>query len=87
MTGNDWRFRTVIWPDEGIILNVDAGATPNDPKIALVAGVTLAPFSDNEQFLSEWPYLNLPTEPPTSVNQGFSAEQNPFNFAEMLANQ
>jgi hypothetical protein len=86
-TGNDWQLRTIAWPKAGIILHVDAGPTINDPRVALVKSVTLAPFSTNDNFLSEWPYSNLPTEPPTSASNGLPTEQNPFDFDAMLATQ
>jgi len=87
MSGNDWRWRTLVWPEAGIILNVDAGPTINDPTIGTVNSVTLAPFSNADDFLTEWPYSNLPDQPPTSDSSGDLEEQNPFDFESMLASQ
>lgn len=83
-TGNNLRWRTVVWPDKGIILHVDVSPTINDPTIALVTSVTFAPFATSDNFLSKWPYSNLPTESLPLTTEGFPTEQNPFDFNALI---
>jgi hypothetical protein len=83
-SGNDWCWRSIAWPDKGIILTVDAGSTINAPTLGLVSSVMFAPFLVSDDPLSLWPYSALATEPPTSNNEGCPAKTNPFDFEAML---
>lgn len=85
-TGNEWRWRTIVWPQHGIAVEVDVSAVENDQRAALVNSVTFFPYAHGDNYLSQWPYTGLNRQTPTSNNDaGDPTEENPFDFDVMLA--
>lgn len=82
--GNDWRWRVVVWPKHGVAAMVDVQAITNDPNAALVNSVTFFPYAEGKDYLNQWPYSALHFNAPTSVNEGYPVEVNPFNFELLL---
>lgn len=83
-TGNDWCWREVVWPQEGLAISVDVSSVLDHPEAALVNSVTLFPYAQGKDYLSHWPYTMLNRTPPTSNNVECPVEENPFDFEAML---
>lgn len=83
-TGNDWRWRTVVWPQHGVAVDVDVAAVETHPAAALVDSVTFFPYAQGNDYLASWPYTGLNRQPPTSPNEGYPNSENPFDFEALL---
>ncbi len=59
--GESYRYRTLIWPKQGLALYVDRGDF--SPKGALVTTVIFLPPVRDPADLAKWPYSQLQTTP------------------------
>lgn len=85
-TGNTWEYRTLIWPGEGIALDVNVSLVEQEPHLAWVGSITFFPYAQGDNYLGQWPYTGLNRQAPTSNNDaGNPTEENPFDFDSMLA--
>lgn len=82
--GNDWCWRVIVWPQQGIAVSVYAAAVEDQPGAALVNSVTLFPYAQGDDYLSAWPYTALNRQPPSSTNEGCPTAENPFDFEALL---
>ncbi len=81
--GESWRYRTLIWPRQGLALYVDRGDL--SPQGAFVTDVIFFPPAQSKEDLLGWPYAQLQTTPLIGLEGEDSGPLNPFDFAGMLA--
>jgi hypothetical protein len=81
--GESWRYRTLIWPRQGLALYVDRGDL--SPQGAFVTDVIFFPPAQSKEDLLGWPYSQLQTTPLIGLEGEYPGPLNPFDFAGMLA--
>lgn len=81
--GGSWRYRDLVWPQQGLGLHVDLGDA--SLKLAYVTLVVFFPPLQAEIEMAQWPYAQMQNTRPDLPDDGFPQEQNPFDFPSMLA--
>jgi hypothetical protein len=81
-SGIGWRYRILVWPKQGVAIEVDAGAIPFDPNAGLVQIVVLFPFMETIDW-DQWPLSGLVQDAPRTPNEGYPTQENPFDFDTM----
>ncbi len=79
-SGIGWRYRILVWPEQGIAMEVDA-AQPDFPSVQIVV---FFPFMETIDW-DQWPLSGLVQDAPSTLNEGYPTQENPFNFDGMIA--
>lgn len=77
-SGIGWRYRILVWPKQGVAVEVDAGS----PDIPFVQIVVLFPFMEVIDW-NQWPLSGLVQDAPRTPNDGYPTQENPFDFDTM----